>query len=485
MLSGKALFRTDSFELFFLLPNSVIRLLWVDRSQRVGHNQTTMNPESADAYSSDLNLLFLKDWLLGSGFSPEMTHAVVLISSLGLIALLAFLANLVAKKVIVRILNTIISRTRLKPFLLLQQQKVFRKLSHVAPAVVIQNLAPVFFVEQPGLAALAQTGVTVYLVGVGVIVIYALLNVLLTAYDEASEGKRMPIKGFVQAVKLVLFLLGLILIISVLLDRSPLLLMSGLGALTAILLLVFKDAILGFVAGIQLSVNDMVKPGDWIEMPKQGADGDVIDVSLTTVKVQNWDRTITTIPSYLLISDSFRNWRGMVEAGGRRIKRSIHLDMRTVRFLDPELLERCRKIKRLRPYLDQALEDIQKHNSEAKLEMNDLLNGRHLTNIGTFRAYCVAYIRQHPKVHQDMIQIVRQLEPTPTGLPLEIYLFTNDINWVAYEGIQADIFDHLLAIVPHFGLRVFQQPSGNDLADLAHLFPSLQPPLPQSEALKN
>jgi miniconductance mechanosensitive channel len=428
----------------------------------------------------------MRDWLLESGLSPEMAQNTVAASSILLLALLAFLANLVAKKVIVRTLNLIISRTRFKPFLLLQQQKVFHKLSHVAPAVVIQNLAPSFFLEQPRLENLAQTSVTVYLVGVGVIVIYALLNALLAAYDEASGGQRMPIKGFVQAVKLVLFLIGLILTISVLLDRSPLILMSGLGALTAILLLVFKDAILGFVAGIQLSVNDMVKPGDWIEMPKQGADGDVIDVSLTTVKVQNWDRTITTIPSYLLISDSFRNWRGMVEAGGRRIKRSIHIDMRTVRFLDPELLDRCRKIKLLRPHLERALEEIQKHNSDAKLEMNDLLNGRHLTNIGTFRAYCVAYIRQHQKVHQEMIQIVRQLEPTATGLPLEIYLFTNDINWVAYEGIQADIFDHLLAIVPHFGLRVFQQPSGNDIADLAaHLPPSLQQTLPQREVLKN
>lgn len=411
----------------------------------------------------------LTDWLLNTGLPPEMVDATVLVASLVLIAALAYLANVVAKRVIVRIFNNIVSRAQWKPFLLLKQHKVFHKLSHVAPAVVIQSLAPTLFAEDSAIAAFAQTGVTVYLVAVGVIVTHALLNVLLTAYNQNGDGRRMPIKGFVQALKLVLFLVGLILIISVLLGRSPLILMSGLGAITAILLLVFRDAILGFVAGIQLSLNDMVKPGDWIEMPKQGADGDVIDVSLTTVKVQNWDRTITTIPSYLLISDSFRNWRGMVETGGRRIKRAIHIDMRTVRFLDPELLDRCRKINLLRPHLERALAEIQAHNTEARLEMDDLVNGRNLTNIGTFRAYCVAYLRQHSKVHQEMTQIVRQLEPTPTGLPLEIYLFTNDINWVAYEGIQADIFDHLIAVLPHFGLRVFQQPSGSDLADLGEI----------------
>jgi miniconductance mechanosensitive channel len=408
----------------------------------------------------------LTQWLLSSGLPPAAAEAITLLSGIAAIAVLAFIANLIAKKVIVRSLNAMITRWRLKYFLLLQEHRVLTKLSHVAPAIIIQSLAPTLFAGWSSLADFARMGVSVYLIGVGVIVIDALLNVLLTAYNRLGPSQRMPIKGFIQAVKLVVFLIGLILIVSVFLDKSPLLLMSGLGALTAVLLLVFRDAILGFVAGIQLSANNMVQTGDWIEMPKQGADGDVIDVSLTTVKVQNWDRTITTIPSYLLISDSFRNWRGMVESGGRRIKRSIHLDMRTIRFLDPELLNRCKKIQLLRPYLDRALEEIQKHNSESKLEMNDLLNGRHLTNIGTFRAYCVAYLRQHAKVHQEMIQIVRQLEPGPTGLPLEIYLFTNDINWVAYEGIQADIFDHLLAIVPHFGLRVFQQPSGGDIADL-------------------
>jgi miniconductance mechanosensitive channel len=410
-----------------------------------------------------------ENWLLTAGTPADIASALSLAAGLLLVAGLAFLANLVAKRVILRSVNAGISRSRLSFFLILQQHKVFTRLSHLAPAVVIQSLAPRLFSEWPSVVSLAQTGVNVYLICVGLLIADAILNVVLTAWERTGPANRAPIKGFIQAVKLIVFLLGLIFIVSIFLNKEPLILISGLGALTAVLLLVFKDALLGFVAGIQLSVNDMVKKGDWIEMPKQGADGDVIDVSLTTVKVQNWDRTITTIPSYLLISDSFRNWRGMVESGGRRIKRSIYLDMRSVRFLDEELLERFLRIRLLRPYLERKLEEIQQHNRNCELELGDLANGRHLTNIGTFRAYCIAYLQNHGKIHQEMIQLVRQLEPTPQGLPLEIYVFTNDIGWVAYEGIQADIFDHLLAILPHFGLRVYQQPSGGDLEEMGRM----------------
>lgn len=411
----------------------------------------------------------LKEWLLDAGIPVEAVSPAMLATGIALIAGLACVANLIAKKVIIRALYALIQRSQVETLQLLQEHKLFTRLSHIAPAIVIQALSPILLGEWPSLIEFARTGVVVYLIGVGLLVVDAALNVLLSTYNRLEKGKQMPIKGIVQAFKLVALLVGLVFMTAVILGKSPLILMSGLGALTAVLLLVFKDAILGFVAGIQLSVNNMVQTGDWIQMPKQGADGDIVDVSLTTVKVQNFDRTITTIPSYLLISDSFKNWRGMVEAGGRRIKRSIHIDMRTIRFLDAELLERCKKINLLRPYLDQALEEIQKHNSEAKLEMNDLLNGRNLTNIGTFRAYCVAYLRQHPKAHPDMTQLVRQLEPTAHGLPLEVYLFTNDIKWANYEKIQSDIFDHLLAIIPHFGLRVFQKPSGSDVADIGSI----------------
>jgi miniconductance mechanosensitive channel len=255
----------------------------------------------------------------------------------------------------------------------------------------------------------------------------------------------------------------LVLVLSTLLDKSPIYLLSGLGALTAVLLLVFRDAILGFVAGIMISVNQLARIGDWIEMPKAGADGDVIDISLTTVKVQNWDKTITTIPAYDLISSSFKNWRGMSESGGRRIKRALPIDMRSVRFADEEMVERWSRMDLLRDYLDGKQREIEEENTARGTDLSVLGNGRRMTNLGTFRAYCIAYLRNHPRIHQKMTFLVRQLAPTDRGMPLEIYVFTNDIRWAAYEAIQSDVFDHLLAVIEEFDLRVFQAPSGGDV----------------------
>ncbi len=412
----------------------------------------------------------LNDFLLRIGTPENWMPLISFLIGALVIALLAFLANFVAKQVIVRGIDAIAKASGFNLLILLRKHGVFRRCSHLAPALVIHFFAPVLLVGWPIVVEIARVGVVVYLIGVVLLVLDAALNAALDGYNQSASARQMPIKGFIQAVKLILFLLGAVLIIAALIGRSPFILFSGLGALTAVLMLIFKDAILGFVAGIQLSANKMVKTGDWIEMPKQNADGFVIDVSLTTVKVQNWDKTITTVPSYMLISDSFKNWQGMFDEGGRRIKRSIYIDMRSIRFLDEELLKRFLNIRRLRPYLETKLEEIQKYNEESKLELGDLVNGRHLTNIGTFRAYCIAYIREHKKIHPNMMQLVRQLQPTPQGLPLEIYAFTSDTAWVLHEGAQSDVFDHLLAILPHFGLRIFQQPAGSDLADVgAHL----------------
>jgi miniconductance mechanosensitive channel len=230
-------------------------------------------------------------------------------------------------------------------------------------------------------------------------------------------------------------------------------------------MLVFKDTILGFVAGIQLAANDMVRPGDWIEMPKYGADGDVIEVALTTVKVRNFDNTITTLPTYALISDSFKNWRGMSEKGGRRIKRPIHIDVTSVRFCTPEMIERFAKIEKLRPYIDSKQAEVDAYNQDNDIDASVLVNGRRMTNLGTFRAYVLSYLRDHPKLHNNMTLMVRQLPPTATGLPLEIYVFTNDVRWVNYEDIQSDIFDHIFATVREFDLRVFQSPTGADVGE--------------------
>jgi miniconductance mechanosensitive channel len=301
-------------------------------------------------------------------------------------------------------------------------------------------------------------------------VIDALVDTLYKLYEESSLSTKLPLKGICQAVKIVVNVTGIIFILSILLDKSPLYFFSGLGALTAVLLLVFKDVILGLVAGIQLTANNMVRKGDWVEMPKYGADGDVIDVALTTIKIQNWDKTITTIPAHALVSDAFKNWRGMSESGGRRIKRSIHLDLSSVCFLkESEVLE-LERIELLKDYRSGKRSDI----GEEGLDLEEhglaapLLNGRNLTNSGTFRAYCIEYLRAHPSIHQKgMTFLIRQLAPTEKGLPIEIYVFVNDVRWIEYEAVQSDIFDHLLAALPVFKLRAFQLPSDASFASLA------------------
>ena len=276
----------------------------------------------------------------------------------------------------------------------------------------------------------------------------------------------IPIKGFIQVFKLIIYFVGGIFIISILLNKTPVYLFSSLAALTAVLMFIFKDAILGFVAGIQLTANRMVANGDWIEMPKYGADGDIIEIALTTVKVQNWDKTITTIPTYALITESFKNWRGMSESGGRRIKRSISIDMNTIQFCTEEMLGRFSKIQYITSYIEKNKIEVQKHNTLEQVDHSSLVNGRRMTNIGTFRAYVEAYLKNHPKINQEMTFLIRQLAPAENGLPIEIYVFSKDIAWANYESIQANIFDHIMAVVPEFDLRVFQDPTGRDFNKL-------------------
>ncbi len=296
----------------------------------------------------------------------------------------------------------------------------------------------------------------------------AFLNTIAKVYQDSEKSQRKPIRPLIQSLIIVLYLFSVIFIISVLLDKSPWKLFGLLGGLTAVTMLVFKDTILGFVAGIQLSANDMVHEGDWIEMPKYGADGDVIDVTVNTVKVRNWDKTISTIPTYALISDSFKNWRGMSESTGRRIKRSVFIDMSSVHFADEAMLGRFRKMEMLKNYLEKTQQEIDSDNTEKGIDLSaTVINGRRQTNLGIFRAYLLEYLRLHPKIHKGMTFLVRHLQPTAQGLPIEIYVFSSDKVWANYEAIQADIFDHILAAVPEFGLRVFQQPSGADVTALA------------------
>jgi miniconductance mechanosensitive channel len=403
-------------------------------------------------------------WLQGLGLAKELAALVIVLAGVVGILVLAYIANLIAKRLLLRFLNYLIAKTETKIDDAFVERRVFARLSHLAPALVIYLLGPVVFAGYPTLIAVSLKLTQIYMILVGALVVGALLNVANDIYRTFDTSKQIPLKGFFQVAKVVLFCIAGIIVLAIILDKTPLYLLSGLGALTAVLLIVFKDPILGFVAGIQLSANKMIAIGDWIEMPSHSADGDVVEVALTTVKVRNWDKTITTIPTYDLITRPFKNWQGMRETGGRRISRSISVDMSTIRFCDEKTLARFSKIQFIKEYLDRKKEELAEHNAAHEVDDASLVNGRRLTNVGTFRAYVEAYLHNHPRIRQDMTFLVRQLAPDEHGLPIQIYVFTNTVAWGEYEGIQADIFDHILAVVPEFDLRVFQDPSGADLS---------------------
>lgn len=389
------------------------------------------------------------------------------ITTLQLTALLLFvwLVNVVARRLLARALAGAarVALTQWDESLL--GKGVIGRLAQVVPALTVYYGIAFVSGLPPMIVPVVRGVANAYVVLTVVLAIGNLLNALGQVYEQRDpeRARARPIKGYLQLVKIVLYLIATILIIATLFNRDPLLLLSGLGAMTAVLLLVFKDTLLSLVASVQLSTHDMLRVGDWIEMPQLNADGFAIDISLHTVKVQNWDKTITTIPTWRLISESFKNWRGMFESGGRRIKRSIYLDQASVRFLTPEERERLRRFALIDGYLDRKRAELEEYNEKLAAEGKDPVNTRRVTNIGTFRAYVQAYLQAHPRIHQQMIMLVRQLQPGPTGLPLEIYCFTSSTAWVEYESIQADVFDHLYAILPEFGLRVFQQPSGADV----------------------
>tara|TARA_R100000027_G_scaffold67619_1_gene67225 strand:+ start:11472 stop:12830 length:1359 start_codon:yes stop_codon:yes gene_type:complete len=392
----------------------------------------------------------------------EVVHLLLLIAKvLGLIAV-CILVNWIGKNVIVKVIRSLIQRTKTKRDDVFVESGAITRISHVLPAFVVHFSTPFLF-KDPKVVSVISSGVSIYLILITLFVLDGVLNAIFRISISSPKAKNIPLKGFIQAAKLIANLVGLVFIISVLFGKTPVYILSGLGALTAVLMLIFRDAILGFVAGIQLSVNNMVRPGDWIEMPSNNANGDVLDVSLTTVKVQNFDKTITSIPAYDLIAKSFINWRGMSESGGRRIKRSICIDMRTIRFVDDDLLAELNKIQCLRPYLDSRLKEVKEWNDKHDVNEEMPINGRRLTNVGCFRAYCEAYLLNDDRIRKDMTFLFRQLEPTDKGLPIEVYIFTGTTNWVRYESIQADIFDHYLAALPRFGLAVYQGPSGGDI----------------------
>ena len=414
-------------------------------------------------------------------------YAKPLAAGISLISLivLAWISLVAGRFVLLKVSRRMARRTKTDWDDIMIRRKVFHSLAHLIPAFIlyhsIEFAAPGALAQSvegafakqlvadyyPGLGVVLRKWVTIYFIFVAIYIISTILNAVNDIYQTTPYSHHRSIKGYLQLVKILVFFLAAILIIAVLLGKDPTVLVAGLGAMAAVLMLVFKDTILGFVASIQLSGNDMVKIGDWIEMPGHRADGTVIDITLNTVKVQNWDRTITTIPTYALVSESFNNWKGMEESGGRRIKRSVFIDVNTIRFCDAEMLKRFENFDLIRDYVKQKEEEIRNFNAERNIRDEDLLSGRHQTNVGIFRKYLENYLRNNPRVRQDMTFLIRQLQPGDRGLPIEIYVFSKSTAWAEYENLQADIFDHVFAVIPEFGLRVFQAPSGNDLKTVA------------------
>ncbi len=409
----------------------------------------------------------LKSWLAEQGLADGDATVAAALVAVALVGLFSVLAYLVTKRILLRLVKMAARRTKTTWDDAFVEARLFSRLSHLVPALIVHVAAPVVLADYPGAASAVLTATSVYMALVGMTVFDAFLNGGQRIYQGFALSRRFPIRTIVQIVRVAVYFVVGVTVLAILLGKSPVVFFSGLGAFTAVLLLIFKDTILGFVAGIQLTANNMVRKGDWIEAPAFGADGDVIDIALHTVKVQNWDKTITTIPTYALVAEPFKNWRGMDESGGRRIKRSVRLDVTSIKFCDAEMLQRFKKIQFISDYIARKLEEVSAHNREQQVNESLLINGRHLTNVGTFRAYLEHYLRNHPKVHQDMTFLVRQLAPTEHGLPIEIYVFSNDQAWASYEAIQADIFDHVLAVLPLFDLRPFQAPTGADLQALA------------------
>lgn len=420
-------------------------------------------------YFCDMNKMefasIVEKWLIDTvGIEAKAVQFPKMLILLLLTLAIAFVLWRIGQFVINNTIKAVVKRRSVEWDEMLKQQKAFRKLGHLIPVIVIVLGLPVIFVDYPGFTPFISILVPVLFLIVIIRIISAIIDATRLHLSTSERYRDKPIASFTQLAKILVTLTGVIFIISILIQTKPLAVFGAMGAVSAVLLLIFKDVLLGFVASIQLTVNDMVRIGDWVSVPKYGADGDVIGIYLTTVKVSNWDKTISTVPTYSFVSDSFKNWRGMRESGGRRIKRSIHIKISTVKFCDDEMLERFSKIELVRDYIATRQAEILAHNKEKNIDTEgSLVNGRRMTNIGVFRIYAFNYITSHPDINLGMTHIVRQLQSTDTGVPLEIYFFSAKLAWVEYEGIQSDVFDHLMAAARHFDLEIFESPASSDL----------------------
>ncbi len=392
----------------------------------------------------------LQEWMV--------TNPVVSLISVVILSVVTFL---IARGIIARGLIYIASRTKTKyDDIIVKNLRPFR-VAWLAPLLLIYSFAYLV----PDAQTYIEKACLFLILWVGAVTINALINAANEVYESRPSFTGVSIQGYLDIVKILVIIVGIILSISLITNESPIVLLTGLGALTAVLLLIFRDTILSLLASIQISTQDLVKEGDWLEVPSYEADGDVINMTLHTIKVQNWDKTISVIPTYKMTEVAYKNWRGMQESGGRRIKRSIYIDLASIKFCDHEMIERFRKVDIINEYLDFRLNEIEAEIQRKGIEMDSPLDGRQLTNVGTFRAYIEAYLAHHPDIHTEkMTFLVRSLAPGPTGLPLEIYVFTKTTEWIEYERIQAEVFDHLLAAASYFDLSIFQEPTGKDFA---------------------
>jgi miniconductance mechanosensitive channel len=413
-------------------------------------------------------------WLTGQlemlNMSDYWIGVFELIVSILIMGIFSYLAFILTRRVLLLPIIRMIRRTKSKLDDFLVQRKVFHRLTHLAPIVVIYVLSNIFWSDHPERLEIFHNLISLYLVGVIIVAFGALLEAVEDIYNTFPFAYERPIKGYLQVIHLLSIVIGILVSVSIVFNVKVTSIIAGLGALAAVLMLVFRDSILGLVAGVQLSANRMVRVGDWIAMPSHNADGTVQEITLNTVKVQNWDKTVSTIPTYAMVSNSFINWRGMEESGGRRIARSVYVDTHSVKFCTTEMLERFKKIHHLKEYIEQRQKEIEEYNRVNQIDESVPVNGRRMTNLGVFRRYLENYLARHPKINHRMTLIVRHLEPTEKGIPVQIYAFSNEQEWRCYEAVQADIFDHVLAIIPLFELKIFQNPSGDDLKQISGRF---------------
>jgi len=412
---------------------------------------------------------FLKDFFILLGFSE--IHAEVLKSGtlFILIFLFALLVNYIVKKIVIKLIQRFAEKTEVKYDNIILEKRVILYITHLVPAAVIHLFMYLIFDEKVDypfdyqfITNLINNIISLYVYAILWLVLFSLVDAFYEIYKETKVAKRVDIKGFLQLIKVIISIFFAILIVSVIVDKKPGAILAAFGAVAVALIFVFKDTLLGFVAGIQIAANNMLKPGDWISMPAMNTDGTVLEIGLTTCKIQNWDKTISTVPTYTLVTKSFANWRGMEESGGRRIKRSLFIDINTIKFIDKKMIDKFKNFHLLKDYIKLKETEITEYNNKYKLENNNEVNARKMTNIGTFRKYMEHYLKEHPKLKKDMTILVRQLQVTPDGLPLEIYVFSADQRWIEYEAIQSDIFDHIFAIIAEFDLELYQNPSGLD-----------------------